>query len=435
MYHIGVVGPGQSVERILDVAREFEKELRFHPFTYKKAVETKEIVMEHKDQVDAWLFSGPIPYSIAKGVLGDDESLHGVLFLETGLYKSFLNLLLQNRNLKKLSIDLPEGANISDEALSQLDVQENNLEIKTFQPDIDENDIYEYHYRLWKKGNTDGVLTCYPSVKDRLAEHGIPVSWITTTRLETKQTLLSLSEKAKTHYYQNTQVAVCFIETENPELEKEELLYNMQWTELKMDEILLRASRSLNGSFHKTGSGDYMIFSSRGEVYEQLNTLHKAIEKIQSDLNRPVAAGIGFGDSVLKAEFNARKAVQRSKSSKHEKIILIDEHGVVEEYRHEQLIISYVSESTEPELVKKLGEYHISVQLFNKIKSYVERKNWNTFTSKDIALELGMSNRNSQRILQGLRKAGLIIEIGETKSHDKGRPMKLYCFKQENSQE
>ncbi len=60
MYHIGVVGPGQSVERILDVAREFEKELRFHPFTYKKAVETKEIVMEHKDQVDAWLFSGPI---------------------------------------------------------------------------------------------------------------------------------------------------------------------------------------------------------------------------------------------------------------------------------------------------------------------------------------------------------------------------------------
>lgn len=45
MYHIGVVGPGQSVERILDVAREFEKELRFHPFTYKKAVETKFILL------------------------------------------------------------------------------------------------------------------------------------------------------------------------------------------------------------------------------------------------------------------------------------------------------------------------------------------------------------------------------------------------------
>ncbi|CAM3867684.1 hypothetical protein GCM10009865_01270 [Aeromicrobium ponti] len=43
MYHIGVVGPEQSVERILDVAKEFEKEMKFHPYTYKQAVETKEI--------------------------------------------------------------------------------------------------------------------------------------------------------------------------------------------------------------------------------------------------------------------------------------------------------------------------------------------------------------------------------------------------------
>ncbi|MBT2686913.1 hypothetical protein J7I93_01825 [Bacillus sp. ISL-47] len=430
MYHIGVVGPEQSVKRILDVAKEFEKEMKFHPYTYKQAVETKEIVVAHKDGVDAWLFSGPIPYAIAKGVLGDDESLHGVLFLETGLYKSLLNLLLQNRGLKQLSVDLPEGANISGEALSQLEVPVENLHIETFPADIEEDQIYEYHYRLWENRETEGVLTCYPGVKERLKGHGIPVSWITTTRLETKQTLMSLSEKAKAHYYQNTQVAVCFIETENPELEKvkEELLYDMQWTELKMDEILLRASRSLNGSFHKTGRGDYMIFSSRGEVYHHINLLHDTIDKIREDWKRPVAAGIGFGDSVLKAEFNARKAVQRSKSSKQDKIILLDEHGIVEEYQNDQVILSYISESDEPELVKKLGEYHISVQLYNKIKSYVGRKDWDTFTSKDIALELGMSNRNAQRILQGLRKAGLIAEVGETKSHDKGRPMKLYSF-------
>ncbi|WHY03275.1 hypothetical protein [Neobacillus sp. DY30] len=429
MYKVGVVGPELSIERILEVAREFEKNIKFLPFPYKQAIETKEIVLQHKLDVDVWLFSGPIPYAIAKGVLGNDDSLHGILSWETGLYNSLISLLLQkNEGFKQISIDLPDAINAAE--VRQLDVPIKNLLVQQFPADVNEQDIYMFHNQLWEKGKIDGVLTCYPNVKEQLEQKGIPVSWITTTRLGTKQTLVSLSEKAKAHYYQNTQVAICFIEAEKPDLEriKEELLYDIQSAELKMEEALLRVSRQLNGSFQRAGKGDYMIFSSRGDVTHHIHILQETIQKMHDQWKLPIAAGVGFGDSVLKAEYNARKAVQRSRGAHQNMIVIVDEQGIVEEYRSNQEIVSYTSKSDEPEIVQKLSEVQISVQLYNKMRSYVEQKQWDTFTSRDIAIELGMSFRNSQRILLGLRKTGLVEEVGETKSSDKGRPMKLYRF-------
>lgn len=429
VYKVGVVGPELSIERILEVAREFEKNIVFLPLPYKQAIETKEIVLQHRKDVDAWLFSGPIPYAIAKGVIGENDSLHGILSWETGFYHSLISLLLQKKEgFKQISIDLPDAINTSE--VRKLDAPIKDLRIQQFPADVNEQEIYRYHIQLWEKGEIDGVLTCYPNVKEELEQKGIPVSWMTITRLGIKQTLLSLSEKAKAQYYQNTQVAICFIEAEKPDIErvKEELLYDIQSAELKMEEALLRISRQLNGSFQKAGKGDYMIFSSRGDVTNHINILQETIQKMHDQWKQPIAAGVGFGDSVLKAEYNARKAVQRSRTAHQNMIVIVDEQGIVEEYRSNKEVVSYLSESDQPELVHKLSEVQISVQLYNKLRSYVEQKQWDTFTSRDIAMELGISFRNSQRILLGLRKTGLVEEVGETKSSDKGRPLKLYSF-------
>lgn len=429
MYRVGVVGPEPSVARILDVAKEFEKEIMFRPFIYKQAIETKAIVLNHQKAVDAWLFSGPIPFVIAKDVLGDNDSLYDVLFLETGIYRSLVNLFLhKDRSFKQISIDFPEEVDILDDALRQLDFPMENLIVKTFPAEADEREIYNYHYQLLEKGECDGVLTSYPGVKEMLEQQGIAVSWMTTSRLETKQTLLALSEKAKAQYYKDTQVAVCFIEIGKLEMDQEDFLYDIQWKQLKVEETVLRVSRKLNGSFHKTVNGDYMIFSSRGEITQHKDLLQDAVQKIRDESKRSVAVGVGFGDSVLRAEFHARMGVQRSRSSQEDILVFLDEQGEVEEYHNQHTIISYISESDEPELVERLAQNQLSVQMYNKIRSHAGHKNWDTFTSKDIAMELGMSFRNAQRILLGLRKAGLIQEIGETKSSDKGRPMKLYSF-------
>ncbi len=150
-----MVGPALSIERILDVAKEFEKNIMFLPFPYKQAIETKEIVLQHRKGVDAWLFSGPIPYAIAKSVIGEDDSLHGILSWETGLYNSLISLLLQKKaGFKQISIDLPDAIGTAE--VRQLDAPIKNLLIQQFPADVNEQDIYRFHHELWEKGEIDG---------------------------------------------------------------------------------------------------------------------------------------------------------------------------------------------------------------------------------------------------------------------------------------
>lgn len=66
MFKIGVVGPKKSVERILSVAKEFDQGMNFIPYPYTETKETEKIVRENDQYVDHWLFSGPIPYMVAK---------------------------------------------------------------------------------------------------------------------------------------------------------------------------------------------------------------------------------------------------------------------------------------------------------------------------------------------------------------------------------
>jgi len=92
MYRIGVVGPSWSLERILGIAKEFEQGMEFVAFPYEEPEETKKIVKDYDKKIHAWLFSGELPYEIARKVLGSNENLLYIPHTESSLYKSFLNI-------------------------------------------------------------------------------------------------------------------------------------------------------------------------------------------------------------------------------------------------------------------------------------------------------------------------------------------------------
>lgn len=66
MHKIGVVGLKTSIEAIIELAEEYKTELEFISFSYEETEEVEKIVREHNSHVHAWLFSGPLPYEIAK---------------------------------------------------------------------------------------------------------------------------------------------------------------------------------------------------------------------------------------------------------------------------------------------------------------------------------------------------------------------------------
>src|SRR5690625_4581745 len=62
---LGIVGPHDSVERMIEVAEGFKEKLILYPFTYTDATETESIVKNNHENIDIWLFSGQAPYTIA----------------------------------------------------------------------------------------------------------------------------------------------------------------------------------------------------------------------------------------------------------------------------------------------------------------------------------------------------------------------------------
>lgn len=61
-----------------------------------------------------------------------------------------------------------------------------------------------------------------------------------------------------------------------------------------------------------------------------------------------------------------------------------------------------------------------------KIHALVQKMRWKHFTTKDLATQLQMSERNAQRIVADLCSVDLARICGEELQHLRGRPIKMY---------
>src|SRR5699024_1742305 len=231
MYKGGVVGPIKSVERILEVAKEFPENLSFVPFIYHTATETIDIIKENYDEIEYFLFSCPIPYEIATQTKRNTNKFFYIHLLETGFYKALLQLMVSTKKeIRCVSIDIIDTSNVIDISLNQLSVPLNDMMVKTFDAHINYNDLYEYHLRLYKENKVDAVLTCYPEVMELLKKDNIPAEWISTTKLATKQVIQSIEQRSQISYFKRTQIGVCMIDVDTKmyEEQSEQLSYDIQ---------------------------------------------------------------------------------------------------------------------------------------------------------------------------------------------------------------
>jgi hypothetical protein len=432
MYRIGVVGPHQSVERILSVAKEFEQGMEFIPHPYQEPKETAKIVLENDHTVDAWLFSGSTPYMVAKGVIDSDEKLVYIRITEARLYKCFLDLAYsQGKLIDRVSIDIMSSALDIDMTLQQLEMAPRDIHVKHFDADIDSEELYHFHLGLWKDGKTEGAFTCFPPVCDKLKEAGVPAFLITPSRMEILQTLRIFAEKIKTSYFKETQIGIEIIEIEHFDriIEKAKSPYHLQYLELRLKEALIKLCETLKGSLMEKGNGRYAIFSSRGAIEREIPTLQVTIEYLALEADTTVAVGIGFGETVFSAETNAHSAIQLSKDKEEHGIVIIQEDGTMIESVGQQEELAFSYRTDDKEFMEKLKKGNISVKAYKKIEALNRKMGWSVFTTKDLAAHLHMTERNAQRIVSELCQVELAEYIGEESQHTRGRPSKVYRLK------
>ncbi|GGK07525.1 hypothetical protein GCM10007063_32540 [Lentibacillus kapialis] len=428
MYRIGVIGPNSSVKRILELAKIYNKYMEFIPYPYKEFKDTEDIVLNYNHYVDLWVFSGQIPYMLAKNALGNKENLVYIQHSESGIYQCLLHMAYyQGKFLERVSIDEIAKSHL-DQALKQLDFTPNEVFIKTFDTKTEPQELINFHLDHWEKGETEGALTCFEAIYSGLKEAGVPAYRITLTDMEINHTLMILAEKVKTFYFKDTQIGVEIIEIEQFDTieEKTKDSYNLQYLEIKIKESLLRLCEKLDGSLLEKGNGRYVIFSSRGTIEREMKELKITADQLSIECDTAVSVGIGFGKTVYSAEVNARRAIQQSKEKKERGIIIVQEDGIIRESAGDEKELYYSFRIDDKKLLSKLKQANISLKSLNKIDALIRKMGWNDFTIKDIATHLNWDKRNTQRLIGSLCSVGLAEYIGEESSSTRGRPAKIY---------
>ncbi len=433
MFRIGVVGPSLSVNRILEMAREIEQEMELIPCVYNETSEIEEIVLSNNQQVDFWLFSGYIPYMIAKKLFRTDENLEYIFFTESSIYKGIMELSYsQGKLLNQVSIDMVQPVhNAEEDGVQQLKKTMKDLYLRTFDAEVDPNELFQFHYDLWKQQKTEGALTCYPTVHQALIKAGVPAYWMSPTRIEIFQTIKIFFEKIKTSYYKETQIGVVMIEVVDFDTLKEKMKkpYQIHYLELRLKELLIQLCENLGGSLFEQGSGRYTIFSSRGVIEGEIQSIQEKIESLSIEANTTAAAGIGFGQTLYFAEMNALRALRQSKEKAAKKITIIQEDGTMIESVGQEEELTYDYRTDDKDFLAKLNKGNISVKTYKKIEAIIRKMGWSGFTTKDLAMHLQMSERYAQKIVADLCKANLAEYIGEESPHSRGRPIKVYKLK------
>ncbi|WP_371366112.1 hypothetical protein SRRS_06070 [Sporomusa rhizae] len=430
-HRIGIIGPTQSVERILAVAQNFDHGIQFIPFTFEDENEIIPILQENQAKVKGWLFSGPVTYVIAKKFLASDDNLAYCQPTGAGFYMSCLQVAFDNKVIfQRLSVDIFESLMDIERYLEETGIPWHDVYIKYYNSRYNPEDIIDFHRRLWQEGKIDGAITALRTVFHALQKQGVPVYVLTLTEQEIYQSLKIITEKVKASYFKNTQVGLVIIEIGQYDeiIEKAKTPYILQELELKLKGVLLPLCKELDGYLLDKGNGVYEIFSSRGAVEQEINMLQDTIQQldIAIDFDVPVTAGIGYGETVFAAEINAHRALRNSRGKAGGGIVIVQDDGIIIEAVNQENELSYSYYSNDAELLEKLHRAAVGIKTYKKIETTIRRMGWDTFTVAQLAGQLSVTQQNIRRVITGLCDAGLVKYVGEEFATAKGRPGKLY---------
>ena len=167
---IGVVGPEDSVQLICDTASDFET-IQVIPCAYADINEVPDIINEHKNKVDQWLFSGQAPYalSLEKRLVKEESAwqvpLHGSSLLGTFL-EAFTKM---NSTFHSISLDTISQT-YSDWLIKRFSLSQLTINTYSYMGYVTVEELIDFHTTCYKTGESSVAFTCIRAVYEALRQ-------------------------------------------------------------------------------------------------------------------------------------------------------------------------------------------------------------------------------------------------------------------------
>ncbi|QHT64040.1 hypothetical protein GXP70_21045 [Paenibacillus lycopersici] len=426
---IGIIGPEELVQRILNVLKAFPS---FRPIakTYDTVDEAPGLAEEIADEAEVILASGPVPYNAIREQVRTSAALHYVPLTDTGFYRALSrlkNALGPERRLR-VSVDTL-GKPMIAKALAEID--ETRAEALPYDgpANASKEMLAAHHALLFESGACDAALTAEASVAKALSERGIPNEWIIPTDGNITVALERALLSTETRQSKEAQIVVGLINVDHFErlIQTRASEHEIQKFKLDIHRMLLDYVASLDGYLTHLGGDEYLFFTTRG-IFERITGGYKSISLGRSMYRKfglSLSIGMGFGRSANEAGTNARAALRKSKDAGGDTCFIVGEDRALIGPLAMSDPLEAALALTDAGLIKRAEDAGMTSVYLSKLMAQVARTGQTDYKVHELAAMLDITVRSTHRLLQQWLDHRLIA-VADVEKVPKGRPRQIF---------
>ncbi|MEV0389097.1 hypothetical protein [Nonomuraea sp. NPDC050643] len=393
---IGVVGPHDLVD---DVAATCEEQpgVSTLRLDYDHESQAPAIVEAHTAAVEGWLFTGIVPYMLARNADVLSRPAAFVDYSGATLLSALVRLQHEGHDITCLSIDTISPADVTATFL-EAGLPTDRLRTLGYRPETTSKKVIDFH----RRGPSHPVITCLSSVHEELRDKMQVLRLapsVHSVRVALRQLLLTAEGQAQ----EDAQIALGLVEMDG-------------------EEGLLREAGALGGTLAAFRGGTHLLVTTRGPLYDATGGFTGLPMLARLAAHTSVArVGFGLGRSAAEAESLARRALARARR--------IGNVAAVLSLRADtDIVLESVTSAPSGEqnlsvLARRVG---LSVPTLEKLLEAREAAGGEALTTREIAERLAVQQRTARRMLHRLELAGLAERTGNLTSGSSGRPLTLY---------
>jgi hypothetical protein len=393
---IGVVGPHDLVD---DVAATCEEQpgVSTLRLDYDHESQAPAIVEAHASSVEGWLFTGIVPYMLARNADVLSRPAAFVDYSGATLLSALVRLQHEGHDITRLSIDTISPADVI-ATFVEAGLPTESLRTLGYRPETTSKKVVAFH----RRGPGHPVITCLSSVHENLRDemHVLRLTpSVHSVRVALRQLLLTAEGQAQ----EDAQIALGLLEVDG-------------------EEGLLREAGALGGTLAAFRGGTHLLVTTRGPLYDATGGFTGLPMLARLAARSAVArVGFGLGRSAAEAESLARRALARARRIGNVAAVLslrADTDIVLESVTAER--------SGEQNLSVVARRVGLSIPTLEKLLEARDAAGGRALTTREIAERLAVQQRTARRMLHRLELAGLAERTGNLTSGSSGRPLTLY---------
>ncbi|MGX6592192.1 hypothetical protein [Cetobacterium ceti] len=417
---IAIVGAPDSVEKVYNVLEQHNSEVEFIKCIEEKVENTPKLIEKIQNEVDGIYVTGVGIYSLIKKKLKIPVAYTSRKF--PSIAKAFWDLKNDYVDFGslKLGIDIVDKNSLKD-VLTEFNIPLESYNLQEYVKSKSEEEYLKEYERLLKNDKINCIMTAFGHIYFYFKKMDVPVYRLQASGIEIKEKFQSLVRDIEFVKNEESSLGVQIIK-----------IHGEGISEFLIDDaeiILENFSKEIQGDYKKLDNHEYMLIGTKKMLKNKdiIWILKKALmEFIEQNEEINIGIGIGYGESILYAEKNARKALGLSLEKK-EFQIFASEGKSIRGPLFEQKEIEYRDQVNE-EIYKIAKNAGISSNYLCKIKAIQSKYDKKEFSSKELAEYLEISERSANRIIKSTLENGFGKLIEFENSIKAGRPRRIIKF-------